>query len=72
MNLGVPWWLSRLRIQHCHYCGSGYCCGGGLIPGLGTSACCRHDQKEKNLKFYLVGFLLVVVIVVLFATILCV
>ena len=20
---GVPWWLSRLKIQHCHCCGSG-------------------------------------------------
>ena len=22
-------------------CSSGYCCGAGLIPGLGTSTCCR-------------------------------
>ena len=25
--MGVPWWLSKLRIWHCH------CCGTGLIPG---------------------------------------
>ena len=34
-----PWWLSGLRIQRCHSCGSGYNCGMGLIPGLGTSTC---------------------------------
>ena len=28
---GVPWWLSGLRIWHCH------CCGAALIPGSGTS-----------------------------------
>ena len=28
---GVPWWLSRLRIQHCH------CCGMGSVPCPGTS-----------------------------------
>ena len=32
---GVPWWLSRLRIQHFH------CCGTGLISGLGI-------PKTKN------------------------
>ena len=34
---GVPLWLSGLRIQHCHCCGSGHCCGTGSIPGPGTS-----------------------------------
>ena len=24
---GVPWWLSGLSLGHCHWCGSGYCCG---------------------------------------------
>ena len=33
----VPWWPSRLRIQHCH------CCCIGLFPGPGTSAFCEHD-----------------------------
>ena len=28
--------------------GSGYCCGTGLIPGLGTSTCHRHRQKKKS------------------------
>ena len=37
--IGVPWWLSGLRIQHGHCRGSSCCCGAGLIPGLGTSAC---------------------------------
>ena len=35
-ELGVPWWLQRLRIQH------GCCCGMGLIPGPGTSTCQNH------------------------------
>ena len=26
---GVPWWPCRLRIWHCHWCGSGCCCGIG-------------------------------------------
>ena len=29
-------------------CGSGRCCGMGLIPGLGTSACHGHNQKTKQ------------------------
>ena len=33
---GVPWWLSGLRSQCCH------CCGSGLIPGLGTPVCRGH------------------------------
>ena len=37
---GVPWWLSRLGIQHCHFYDT------GLIPGLGTSAWCRCSQKK--------------------------
>ena len=38
---GVPWSLNRSRIQHC------CCCGMGLIPSSGTSACHKHGQ-EKN------------------------
>lgn len=38
--LEVPWWLRGLMIQGCPFC-----CRMGLIPGLGTSACCRCDQK---------------------------
>ena len=40
----VPWWLSRLGIQHCH------CCGAGSIPGLGTSSCHGHGQNKKQKK----------------------
>ena len=35
-----------LRIQHCHYCSSGYHSGAGLVPGPGTSACCRTVEGE--------------------------
>ena len=34
---GVLMWHSRLKIWHSHFCGSGHCCGMGLIPCLGTS-----------------------------------
>ena len=46
------WWLSRLKIWQCHYFGSGYCCGVGLILGPGASTCCRHGQKEKIVEFH--------------------
>ena len=26
-KLGVPWWLRRLGIWHCHGFGLGHCCG---------------------------------------------
>ena len=42
-SVGVPWWLSGLRIWHCHCCGSGYCCGSGSVPGLGISAGCGYS-----------------------------
>ena len=35
-------WLSGFRTQRCH------CSGLGSMPGLGTSACCRHRQKKKK------------------------
>ena len=47
-TLGVPRWLSGLRIWHCHCCGLGHCCGSGLIPGLETSAC--HGSVQKFFK----------------------
>ena len=60
MDLKLAWgvlqWPNGLRIQHCHCSSSGHCCGVGLIPGPGASACCRHGpppapqkkQKTKN------------------------
>ena len=33
----VLWWPSGLRIQCCHFCGSGHCHGVGLIPGPGIT-----------------------------------
>ena len=47
---GVPWWLSGLKIQCCPCSGLGHCCGVGLIPGPGTSICCRRGQKIKKKK----------------------
>ena len=48
MRVGVPWWPSRLRIQHCHCCGLGCCSGTGLIPDPGTSSCCRRGQIHTH------------------------
>ena len=47
--LGVPWWLSGLRILCCHWCGLGTAVV-GWIPFLAweTSTCCRHGQKKKK------------------------
>ena len=47
-NLGVPQWLSGLRIRLCHCCGSSQCCGVGLILGLGTSPCCVGPAKTHT------------------------
>ena len=44
----VPFWLSG--IQHCHCCGSGFSCGMGSIPGLGTSLCYGYGQKPNQTK----------------------
>ena len=38
---GVSWWLSRLRIQHCH------CCGTGSIPCLGNFCMLWVWPKKK-------------------------
>ena len=47
-SIGVPLWHSRVRIQCCHWGGSGLCCGGGQIPGQGISTCHRQGQKKKK------------------------
>lgn len=40
----VPWWFSRLSIQHCHYrCSLDCCC-------CRDSACHGRGQKRKNKK----------------------
>ena len=45
---GVLLWLNGLGIW-CYHCSSlHHCCGSGLIPGLGTSACHSCSQKEKE------------------------
>ena len=44
-SLGVPLWLSGLKNGCCHYSTSGYSCGTGLIPGLGTSSYFGCSQK---------------------------
>ena len=49
-SVGVPVWLSRLRIWHCHYSGLGHYIDMGSIPGLGTSTCHGCDPKMKQSK----------------------
>ena len=44
----IPWWCSRLRIWHCHSCGTGCSSGVGSIPGLGTAACRACSQKQQQ------------------------
>ena len=39
LETGVPWWLSRRKIRHCH------CCGTGSIPGPGICECCSARTK---------------------------
>ena len=40
----------RVKDLALSLCGSGHCYGSGLIPGMGTSTCCRHGQKKKKKK----------------------
>ena len=46
-NLGVPMWLSRLRIWHRHCSGLGHCCGmaWALPQALGMA-----NRKKKVLE----------------------
>ena len=48
LNLAVPLWPNRLRIQLCHSCRAGCKCNKGSVPGRGTSTCCRCSQKKKK------------------------
>ena len=47
-SLGVPSWLSGLRIWHCQCCGSGYSCDIGLITGPGTYTCQGTAKTNKH------------------------
>ena len=49
-DTAFPWWHSGLRIQHCHCCGLGCCCGRRWIPGPRTSAChgCGKKKRERE------------------------
>lgn len=47
-NLGVPWRLSRLRIQHCDCSDSGHCCSAGLIHGPETFKPQVRQKQTKN------------------------
>ena len=43
--LGIPWWLSGLRIQCC------LCCGTGSVPGtelLRATGLTKKKKKEKK------------------------
>ena len=47
---GVLLWFSRLRIQHCYYCGSGRCCSSSLITVPGILHVIDEDKKKKKKK----------------------
>ena len=49
IETGVPWWLGKLKIWHCHCCGWGCCCGTGSIPGLGTATCHRCSRQQQKM-----------------------
>ena len=52
-EMGVPWWLSGVRILCCHCCGSGYCHGVVLNSGPGTSVYlkCVQEKTKQNKTF---------------------
>lgn len=41
-EIGIPWWLSRLKTWLCH------CRGAGSIPGSGNLACCRCGPPKNR------------------------
>ena len=41
----VPWWLSRLKIWHCHCCGTGSILGPGTLHAVGAS---KKKEEEGN------------------------
>ena len=46
IKAGVPWWLSRMRIHHCHCYSSSHCCGVGSVLGWGNFAWHGHNQPK--------------------------
>ena len=44
----IPWWPSRLGIQHCHCCGLGLCGGIDSIPGPGNFTCSGRGQNTHT------------------------
>ena len=44
-----------LRIQHCHSCGLGHCCGKGSVPGPETS-CCRNSYPPSPKAVWILQF----------------
>ena len=44
----LPCGHSRLRIQHCHSCGTHHSGSTGSIPGLGASICHGCGQKKRK------------------------
>ena len=53
VSLGVVWVQSQaqqsgLRIPCCCSSGVDHSCSSDLIPGLGTSICCRCGKKKKK------------------------
>ena len=47
---GVPWWHSRLRIQHCYCHGPGCLCAMGSIPGPKLPHAMGAPTNIKKLK----------------------
>lgn len=45
-------WLCGLRIQHCQWSISGWCCGTGSIPVLGTSIFHRCGKKKDFISSF--------------------
>ena len=53
--IGVPWWLSRLRIWHRHCCGSDCICGVAqeLPYGMGMAKKKRRRRQKEDFQHIL-------------------
>ena len=47
-STGVPWWLSRVKICHCHHCGLGPSCGLGSILSKDLPHALGIAKKERR------------------------